>query len=146
MFCNSFKVLLIDLIPSLHIDVKPSKDEFKREMPVTREFFTGEEGIRGYCTLDFLDRAAKFTTTDMSMHGYPLAEYMEQLEPYEFLMRVEPYLETEELKRKKSIEVRDILRSKANNLGNTNVITKPPVPSKNAKNEVAKKILTRYTI
>lgn len=126
---------------------EPDKaDTFDKEMPVTREFFTNEEGIRGYCTLEFLDRTARFKTVEMLMNGQPSEHYMHELEPYEFLMKVAPYMETESDKEEKAKLVRTILESKARNIGNTTILSAQPEISKNAKNEVAKKLLKKHLI
>lgn len=117
-----------------------------REMPVTREFFTNEEGIRGYCTLEFLDRTAKFKTVEMLMNGQPSETYMHELEPYEFLMKVAPYMETETDKKEKAKQVHHILECKAKNIGNTTILSEQPQVSKKAKNEVAKRLLKKHLI
>ena len=119
---------------------------FGKEMPVTREFFTGEEAKRGYHTLDFLDRTAKFKTEEMNMEGYPYEYYFYQLQPYEFLEKVEPFMETEETKKDKARKVYDILNYKAKNIGNTSVIKEPPKVSEQTKNKFAKKLLKEFTI
>ena len=121
-------------------------DEFHQEMPVTREFFTKEEGIRGYCTLDFINRTAVFTTTEMGMDGMPREHFMEELEPYDFLMKVAPFVETEEEKKEKAREIYRIFDCKANNKGNSRILRKEPEISQKTKNEVAKTLLKRYTV
>lgn len=119
---------------------------FDNEIPVTREFFTKEEGIRGYCTLEFLDRTAKFKTVEMLMNGQPCEHYMHELEPYEFLMKVAPYIETEADKEEKTKLVHCILESKAKNIGNTTILSEQTQVSKEEKNEVAKKVLKKHLI
>ena len=121
-------------------------DQFHQEMPITREFFTKEEGIRGYCTLDFMDRKAVFTTTEMGMDGFPREHYMEELEPYDFLMKVAPFIETEEDKKEKAKEIYNIFDRKIQHQGNNRIIRKKKEISQKAKNEVAKTLLKKYTV
>lgn len=121
------------------------REPFHQEMPVTREFFTNEEGIRGYCTLDFRERTAVFTTTEMGMDGLPREHFMDELEPYDFLMKVAPYIETAEDKQEKAREVYDIFECKAKHQGNTRILRDTPEVSDYTKNRVAKILLKRYT-
>ena len=118
--------------------------KFNCEIPETREFFTQEEGIRGYGTLDFKDRTAVFKTQDIGMDGMLRHDYKKRLAPYEFLMKVAPFLEDEEDKAAKRDQVNNIFRMKANNIGNTVILTDPPAVSEELKNNVARKILTRF--
>ena len=122
-------------------DPKKAK-RFDHEIPVTREFFTNEEGIRGYGTLDFMNRTAVFKTTERNMNGEVSEQNMTELEPYEFLMKVAPFLETEE----KAKEVYRIFDCKARNVGNTRIIKEQPEVSQKAKNEVAKILLKKHVI
>ena len=119
-------------------------EPFYREMPTTREFFTNEEGIRGYCVLEFMDRTASFTTIDMGMNGFPREEFMEELQPYEFLMKVAPFIETPQDKQEKAREIYDIFTNKAKNVGNSRIMRKQPEVSENTKNEIAKELLKKY--
>ena len=122
-----------------------TRDIYECEMPITKEFFTEEEGIRGLDTIDFLNRTAKFKTSIMSMHGfYKIEDYKERLAPYEFLMRVAPFLETEEAKKEKIREVYNIFEDKANNIGNTRIIKSPQKKYINTENEYAIRILKKY--
>lgn len=135
----------------LYLYEKYSRDpdkagNFDKEMPVTREFFTNEEGIRGYCTIDFMDRTAVFTTTEMSMEGFPREHYMEELQPYDFLMKVGPYIENDQDKQEKAREVYDIFRYKREKVCNSRIIRREREVSKKTKNEVAKQLLKKYTL
>ena len=119
-------------------------EPFNREIPETREFFTQEEARIGYSDLNFLDDTVKFVTEDRDFEGQVRHCYLEGLHPYDFLMRVAPYLETDEDKEQKRQEVYDIFKRKAENLGNNKIITSPKEVSVEQKNKVASKILAKY--
>ena len=120
------------------------KEKFEILSSVMREFFTGEECVWDYTTIDFLEGAARFRFREMSMWGYPLEGFMDELQPYDFLMKVAPYLEDEETKQDKARKVHYIIDCKAKKIANTNVIKKEPEVSEHAKNEVAKTLLKKY--
>ena len=121
------------------------KEMYNREMPITREFFTGEEGIRGFNTIDFLDRKSVFETEHYnSITAEHMDTYKVELTPHEFLMKVAPYLTNEETINRKKEEVMTILRNKAQ-LSNYRFIKKPaPAISKELVNNESQKILKRY--
>lgn len=121
------------------------KDIYNREMPVTREFFTGEEGIRGFNTIDFLNRKCVFETEHYnSLTAEHMDTYKKELSPHEFLMKVAPYLTNEETIKRKQEEVMNILKYKAEEI-NYRFIKKPaPAISKELANNESQKILIRY--
>ena len=93
-----------------------------------------------------MNRTAVFKTTERNMNGEVSEQNMTELEPYEFLMKVAPFLETEELKEEKAKEVYRIFDCKARNVGNTRIIKEQPEVSQKAKNEVAKILLKKHVI
>ncbi len=111
------------------------------EIPETREFFTHEEGIRGYDTLSFLTDST-FRTRERNMEGYITAEYMKPLTPSEFLVNVFPYLDREEQMKQKKQGVYIIFESQKNNKDSQ--ISLDNIPIEEDKNLVANKILTKY--
>ncbi len=125
----------------------PNKaNKFNQEIPVTREFFTNEEGIRSYCTLNFMNQTAKFVTTEMLMNGLPLENYMEELQPYEFLMKVSPFIETDEQKLEKAQEVYQIFEWKSKSIQNIRILKNQPKKSQRSRNEYAKSLLKKHMI
>ena len=120
------------------------KEIYNTEIPVTREFFTGEEAIRGYHTLDFLDRQSVFETNHYNLNGDFIDSYIKELEPYDFLMKVAPFLSDEKMLNDKKDDVMLILRYNAK-LTNYRKIKKPsPEISNEIKNKESQKILKRY--
>ena len=119
-------------------------DAFRREMPVTKEFLTGEEAIRGYHTLDFLNRTARFKTEEMSMDGEPLDYYLKPLQPWEFLMKIGAYLEDKEAKAIKASQIKYSMKCKAEGIGNTNVIKRELEVTDEQRNKVASLMLRRF--
>ena len=117
---------------------------FNSEMPVTKEFFTGEEGIRGFNTIDFLDRKCVFDTYYYSILGELMDTYKHELTPYEFLEKVFPFLETEEAFRRKREEVLNMLEYKAKLTTSRKVKKRPPEISSKTKDEMSQMILKKY--
>ncbi len=107
------------------------------------EFFTQTEGVFGYGTISFGD--AKFETTHRDLEGTIRNEYAHKLRPYEFLMKVAPYLKDKETKQAKMLEVTDVFDRKAKGLGNDRPISKEPDVSNEQLDNVAAKLLTLYT-
>jgi len=107
------------------------------------EFFTQSEGEFGYGTISFGE--AKFETTHKYLEGTVRAEYSHKLRPYEFLMKVAPYLKDKETRDAKIEEVTDIFDRKAKGLGNNRPISKELEVSNEQLDNVAVKLLTLYT-
>ena len=119
-------------------------DEFgHNEIPVIREFFTGEEAQRGYTTLSFMNGKSKFVREIRGIDGRVLSDYYRELSPYKFLKKVAPYLKDEDTKAKKEKEIYDIFDRNINNFRSEIVITKDKI-TKEQKNNEAKRILKRY--
>ena len=120
-----------------------TKDPRKfRELPVTREFFTGEIGIRGYYTLTFLDKSL-FPTSLLSMDGGRIHDYMIELSPLEFLDRVGYFMDDNRIEGMKEC-VYSIFERKAKNIGNNMIILEQPRITENQKNDIAAKVLAKH--
>lgn len=118
--------------------------QFSHEIPVTREFFTQEEATTSYSELLFLDDTSSFTTEDRSIEGFIRESYLKELTPHEFLEKVAPYLESEELLDQKRKDVYYIFDSKARKEGNNKIIKDSPKVSEEFKDNIARKILKPY--
>ena len=126
------------------IYTKDPNEKFNSEMPVTKEFFTGEKGIRGFNTIEFLDRKCVFDTYNYSILGELMDTYKHELTPYEFLEKVFPFIETEEALRQKREEVLNMLQFKAGLTDYRKIKKRPRAISENTKNEMSQKILKKY--
>ena len=115
--------------------------ELNSEIPETREFFTHEEGIRGYDTLSFLNNST-FKARERNMEGYITAEYMKLLMPSEFLDRVLPYLDKKEKMEQKKQDVYRIFEIQKNNKNSQIPLNDSPVEED--KDLLATKILAKY--
>ena len=119
-------------------------DKFSHEVPTTIEFFTQEEGIRNYLSLEFLNRRCKYATQNYTMQGEFIEDYTRELSPYEFLEKVWPYLKNKETFERKINEVKNSMEFKAN-LTNYRMVKKQLTEMpKEKQDEVAKIILKRY--
>ena len=116
-------------------------DEKHSEIPETREFFTHEEGIRGYDTLSFL-KDSTFRARVRNMEGLITDEYMKPLTPSEFLEKVIPYLDKEEKMAQKRKDVYAIFKAQQNTKDCQ--ISLEKLPTEEEKNLEASKILTKY--
>lgn len=131
------------LYGSLYIYEKyKDASKLNTEIPETREFFTHEEGIRGYDTLSFLTDI-KFKTRERNMEGFITAEYMKPLTPSEFLVKVFPYLDREEQMQQKKQGVYILFEAQKNN-ENSQIPLLDDASNEEDKDLVANKILTKY--
>ena len=124
---------------------KDPTENNNHEVPVTREFFTQEEGIRNFISIEFLNRQCKYLTQDYSIQGEWRGDYANEITPYEFLEAVGPYLKDEETFNKKKEEVLNSMRFKAK-LTDYRMIKmdkKGGIPQE-TKDEAAKTILKKY--
>ena len=119
-------------------------EEFNSEVPITREFFTGEEGIRGYNTLLFLDRQCEYTTKIQDIFGNCQGYNIHELRPHEFLEKVLPYLDNDETFERKRQEVLNILEYHAHKTESRMIKRTPPKLSDEKKDEYSNKILKKY--
>ena len=127
-------------------EAKTGNNEDK--MPVTREFFTREEGIRNYSALEYLGRMAKLPTVERNLEGMVRTKFYVELEPHEFLAEVAPYLINDETREKKKGEVYSYLVRKKEGLikGHIKLPIPPVEPPKEDKNTPAKEFLKRYIV
>ena len=109
------------------------EDDYNKEV---HEFFTGNNGEYGYGTLSFNEGESTFTIREKNMQGEITNEYLKELEPYDFLMKVAPFLKDKESKMKKMAKVGDIFYKKANNIPNKEAIKPDPEVSKEQKKKV----------
>lgn len=114
------------------------------DIPVTREFFTQEKGIRRYGYLSFMGNS-DFKTVERNMEGLITEEYIKELSPYQFLNKVGGYLISEDSINKKRKDVYNIFDMKANSKGNTTILNDEPQISGELKDVFANKILSKYT-
>ena len=119
-------------------------EKFNHEIPETREFFTQLEGIRSFNCITFLDRKCEFEWDYISFMGEHIKTYRNEISPYEFLMKVAPFLKDEETLKNKREEVMNILEFKAKLVNHRKVKLLPPEISEEQKNEVSQKVLKRY--
>lgn len=122
-------------------------DKENHEVPVTREFFTQEEGIRNFCSLEFLNRTCKYETQHYTFQGEWVENYVREISPFEFLEKVGPYIKNEELRKRKADEILTSMKFKAEHEGYSDYrrvkMNKTELP-KEQMDEVAQKVLTKY--
>ena len=115
----------------------------KSAFPETREFFTNDKAQNGYDQLVFNNGKSVFRTRKRNSDGYIKEEYMKEIEPHEFLDRVEPYLSSDEEKEKMIKRTKDIFTSIHERC--TGKIIIPPKPiSVEDKNNLAIQSLKKY--
>lgn len=107
-----------------------------------KEFFTRQEGTRGYDSLSFL--GANFRTLDRTIEGLVRTDYMRELTPAEFLSKVSEFLEPIDKFEEKRKEVYRIFDMKVNNIRDNLVNMDELLETEEQKNEKAVKILSKY--
>ena len=118
----------------------------KREngsFPEIRELFTNDKAFIGYGYLGFNNGKSIFKTKKRNMDGYVIEEYMNEIEPCDFLVKVEPFLSDENEKQKMIERTQNIFNLKEKN-GNGTIIIPFPDPSIEEKNEIALQLLKKY--
>lgn len=131
----------------LYLYEKYKKDPnvlYNTEIPETREFFTGEEAIRSFNSLLFLDRKCELPTRFCGLGGEVLDDYVNELTPTEFLLKVLPYFETDKTIKRKREEVRNLFEYNAGLTKRRIVKKAPPEITQRTKDEISQKILGKY--
>ncbi len=109
------------------------------------EFFTGERGIPEYKALAFYGGKSKFDTQDIDFQGNIRREYLREVSPYDFLMKVGGYVGDKEVREEKAKEIHDIFDRNARKIKNTEAIFPNKEVSKEQKDYIAKRLLKLYT-
>ena len=111
--------------------------------PETREFFTNEKAENGYDQLAFNNGKSVFRTRKRDSEGYIRQEYMKEIQPYEFLNIVEPFMMISGEKENMINRTKEIFDSIAKK--STGQVIVPPSPiSVSEKNNVAIQSLKKY--
>lgn len=109
------------------------------------EFFTKSKGEYGYESIFFNKRKVEFPICHRDLNGEVRERYMKELEPYDFLMKIAPYLKDKEVREAKATSVFEIFRKKENNIPNKEPVLPDLEVTKEQKNGLAAKLLTLYT-
>ncbi len=120
------------------------EDAEKSEIPIPIEFFTQEEGVRGFNCVEFLDRKCSYPYGPVSMQGYITQPYLKELSPYEFLEAVGPYMASEAVMEDKRKEVMTGMKFKAGLTNYRMIKIQRNEINQKQKDEVATKILKKY--
>lgn len=119
-------------------------DGFKREIPEIHEFFTGEEAVRGYDNITFMNGKSKFLMEDRNYEGLVREEYFHELEPYSFLEKVEHILNDQEKLTTEKRHVYSIFEFAANKVKGNYDYSKDHVKTKDEKNKESELVLKKY--
>lgn len=117
--------------------------EDKSSFPETREFFTNNKAQIEYDQLCFNNGKSVFKTRKRNSDGYVREDYMKELEPHEFLDKVEPFLSSLEEKSKMVDRTKKIFESIQGKCTGKVIIPPNPV-SLEEKNNLAILSLKKY--
>jgi hypothetical protein len=109
------------------------------------EFFTKEKGKYNYESILFYDGRCEFPICHRDLNGEIRGRYIKELDAFDFLLKVAPYLKNNEIRENKVETVREIFRKKEHNIPNNEPVLPDLEITKEQKNGLAAKILTLYT-
>ena len=115
----------------------------REAFPETREFFTNEKAKPGYDTLTFNNGKSTFRTRKRNAEGYIVEEYTKEIEPFEFLERVDLFISSETERQMMIKRTYDFFKLKEEK-GQGKIIIPPKPASIDEMNEIAIRTLKSY--